>query len=289
MFFNLGVFLTSMEKGVIYTPQEQQRVILPLLKKLHQWHQSGKTLVVGIQGGQGTGKTTLVRLLEEILHSAGYAAVSFSLDDFYTPWKERRALQQKYPHNPFYHISRGLPGTHRVQLLKKVLGALKRGKNAEIPRFDKSLHQGAGDVLKKKRKIRERQDFVLFEGWCVGIPPLSASELQRICRKQGIPLDHMDPTGKHQQVVLRFLKHYQPAWAQMDRLIQLQPDSSGFHLQWRLQQEKELREKKRGGMSPQEVKRFTEPYLPFTYACYEKVKPDVKILINKEHTLYAME
>ncbi len=273
----------------IYTKQEEQKVLVPLLKKIYQWRQPGKTTIIGIQGGQGTGKTTLVHFLQEVLQRAGYKVVSFSLDDFYTSWKERQQLAEKHLHNPFYQISRGMPGTHRLELLKKILQALKEGRTAEIPIFDKSLHQGAGDIAKQTRKVSGRQDFILFEGWCLGLPVVENKELKRICQKNKIDLQNLDPKLKYSKEVLQFAKKYRSLWKYLDKIVMLKPSSSGLHLQWRLQQEKELQEKKGSGMDPEQVKRFVEPFLPFTYLCYEKVKPDVRILISKEHKMYEME
>ena len=273
----------------IYTRYEQQTVILPLLEKFHHWHQPGKTVIIGIQGGQGTGKTTLVNLLQEILNKEGYKVISFSIDDFYTTWKNRKELAKKYPHNPFYQIPRGMPGTHRIELLKKVLQELKAGKETEIPLFDKSLHNGGGDIAKNTKKITQRQDFVLFEGWCLGLPMVSTNELQKICNKNKISLRNLDPKLKYSTVVLQFVKKYQRLWRYLDRFIMLKPDSSALHLQWRLQQEKELKEKKNRGMSEEQIEKFVEPYLPFTYVCYEKVKAEVKILIDGKHRMYEIK
>ncbi len=284
----------------MYTKKEEQEVLLPLLKKLHHWHlksqpslHSGKSLnrttIIGIQGGQGTGKTTLVQMLQEVLRRAGYKVTSFSIDDLYTSWKERKQLARKYPKNPFYQISRGLPGTHRVELLKKVLEALKQGKATEIPLFDKSLHQGAGDISKSTRKVTEKQDFVLFEGWCLGLPVVSVKELKKICEKDKISLQNLDPEFKHSKTVLQLTKRYQPLWKFLDHFIMLKPSSSDLHLQWRLQQEKELKQKKGAGMSTEQVEKFVEPYLPFTYVCYERVKADVKIFIDERHRMRKIE
>ncbi|MBI2666680.1 hypothetical protein HYX13_03655 [Candidatus Woesearchaeota archaeon] len=273
---------------MMYTKKEEQEILIPLLKKFHQWHQPEKTIIIGIQGGQGTGKTTLVNVLQEVLSKAGYTVTSFSIDDFYTSWKERELLAKKYSKNPFYQISRGLPGTHQVKLLKKVLEKLRQGKQIEIPLFDKSLHQGAGDSI-GFRKITQKQDFVLFEGWCLGLPVISFEELQRICKKEKINLKKLDPSLKHAKIVLQFVNEYQPLWKYIDHFIMLQPNSSSLHLQWRLQQEKELKQKKGSGMSKREVEKFVEPFLPFTYACYEKVNPDVKILIDKKHRMYGLK
>ncbi len=274
----------------VYTKEEIRRILAPLansiISRIKKSRISGRTLIVGIQGGQGTGKTTLVTFLKKYLSAKGYRVEAFSIDDFYKTWKERLALARKYPQNPYYHISRGLPGTHRVELLRSVLQKLKAGKSAELPVFDKSLRHAQGDVSPATRKVRGRNDIILFEGWCLGLPVISLKELSRIGKKHAIPLKKLDPTRKHSAVVLRFLKEYQPLWKQIDYMIMLKPDSSRLHFQWRWQQEKELKKKTGRGMTKQQVERFVQPYLPFTYACYEKVKADAVLRIDKEHSIY---
>jgi D-glycerate 3-kinase len=273
----------------VYTKQEEKLCLIPLITKLQQWHQPGKTVIVGIQGGQGTGKTTLGRLLVDVLERVGMKVTAFSIDDFYTSRRQRKILARKYPHNPYYQIARGMPGTHRVSLLQKTLTKIKTGKNFELPIFDKSLHQGAGDIAKRTKKVKGRQDFVFFEGWCLGAPKVTSKEFQRVCKKYKVDLKTLDPNLKFHKVLLKHVKDYQASWKLLDKMVMLQPDSSNLHLKWRAQQERELKAAKGSGMSPQEISSFVAPYLPLTYLCYEKVKFDVKILINARHKLYRIK
>lgn len=277
-----------LERNSIYSSHEIRSILIPLLRRLQSQHHPGKTTVVGIQGGQGTGKTTLVRFLEQELRHRGYRIVSFSIDDFYTNYRARKQLARKYPNNPFYQISRGLPGTHRINYLLKVLKALKTGKSVHLPVFDKSLHHAAGDISKQTIPVRGRQDFVLFEGWCLDIPAVSSAEFIRTCRKGGVLLRKLDPLLVHHKVVLRFIKNYQSVWEYLQYLIMLQPTSPELHKKWRLQQEKELKKETGTGMTKREIEEFVEPYLPFTYLCYEKIKPHVKILVNQRHKFYKI-
>ena len=251
-------------------------------------HSDGKTIIVGIQGGQGTGKTTIVQFLEKQLKKKGFNVQSFSIDDYYKSWKERKALQQKYPSNPFYHISRGLPGTHRVKFLLETLQKTKAGKDFEIPVFDKSLYDGKGDVLSKTRKVKGRQDFVIVEGWCVGMPEVSSQKFLEICDKNN-NIKKLDPKLQDHKIVLGFLKGYQPIWKLLDYQIMLKADSPEVHKKWRLLQEKRLKAVKGMGMSKKEVHAFVEPFLPFTYVCYDLIKPDVKILIDEKHNFYKID
>ena len=98
-----------------YSSSSEQQIISQLLRKIVSLHKKGKTLIVGIQGGQGVGKTTLIKYLKEHLLTQGYRVQSFSIDDFYESYKKRQILSKKYPLNPFYQIPRGMPGTHRLQ------------------------------------------------------------------------------------------------------------------------------------------------------------------------------
>lgn len=280
--------IVSSGKHSVYSSTEIHSVLTPLLQQLQSQYRRGKTQIIGIQGGQGTGKTTLVHFLEHGLRQSGYRVISFSIDDFYTSYAARKRLAKKYPENKFYQISRGLPGTHRVNDLLKVLKSLQAGKPTTLPVFDKSLHQAAGDISKKTISVTKRQDFVLFEGWCVGIPLVSSAAFIRYCQKGGILLKKIDPLLVDHKVVLQFIKEYQPLWKYLHYLVILQPTSLELHKKWRLQQERELKQKTGKGMTKKEIGEFVEPYLPFTYLCYEKMKPNVKILVNERHKFYKM-
>ncbi len=285
----LKEIITPLEPHSLYTSTELHKIILPLTKKIITLHNPKKTIIIGIQGGQGTGKTTLVKTMEQILAQMDYKVKSFSIDDFYLAAKQRKQLAKINANNPFYQIARGMPGTHRIKELKQTLSNIKAGKPFHIPLFDKSLHHGYGDVLKKTLKVNQKQDFILFDGWCQGIPTSSSKQLQKICKKDNIPLKEIDPQLKYHKTVLKNLKQYQPLWKTINYLIMLKPDSSKLHQQWRWQQELELIKKKHKGMTQAQIEYFVNIYLPFTYLCYEKIKPNLKILINKRHEMYKIK
>jgi len=269
-----------------YSSSSEQQIISQLLRKIVSLHKKGKTLIVGIQGGQGVGKTTLIKYLKEHLLTQGYRVQSFSIDDFYESYKKRQILSKKYPLNPFYQIPRGMPGTHRLQLMNETLHKIKAGKPFVIPLFDKSSHQGKGDISSKHIRVLGRQDFILFDGWCLGMPTVSSHELIKICAKNGIKLGEIDPEFKYHKLVLSFNRLYQFLWKYLDFMVMLKADTPELHIQWRLKQEKELKKRTGKGLSDTEVKRLVSYYLPFTYLCYDNVKADVLIGINKMHRIY---
>jgi len=272
-----------------FNKEEEKRLIVPLTKKLINIHKKGSTTIVGMQGGQGTGKSTIVNFLKKHLKRKGFKVQSFSIDDFYKTWKERQKLQRKYPKNSFYQVSRGMPGTHRVKNLSSTLKNAKLGKNLEIPIFDKSLHKGQGDVVKKIIKVKSRQDFILFEGWCVGIPKASSKKLIEISKKNKINLKKLDPALKYHKTVLKFIDTYQPLWKYLDFMVMLKPDSAKVHKEWRLLQETRMKKKKGQGMSEKQIGKFVQPYLPFTYLCYDMIKPNVTISIDVKHNYYKIK
>jgi len=271
-----------------FTKEEEKKIISPIAERLQKKCIKGKTTIIGVQGGQGTGKTTIVQFLERRLRKNGFRVQSFSIDDFYKSWKERKALQQKYPVNPFYQISRGLPGTHRVKFLLETLQRAKLGKDFAIPLFDKSLYDGKGDVLSKNKKVKGRQDFVILEGWCIGMPKVDSQDFVKICKRNKINIKKLDPKLQEHKVVLRFVKEYQPIWKLLDYQVMLKADSPEVHKKWRLLQEKRLKAAKGMGMDKKEVHAFVEPFLPFTYVCYDLIKPDAKVLIDEKHNFYRI-
>ena len=270
-----------------YSTSEFKNIMIPLLDRIISKHKNHKTTIVGIQGGIGTGKTTLVNFLKEILKQMGYKVQSFSIDDFYKTRKERLELSRKFKQNPFYQISRGLPGTHRVNILWNTLQWIKKGKNFNIPIFDKSLYNAYGDVLNKKIKIKKKLDFVLFEGWCIGIPYTSIYELSAILNKYKIK--NLDYKPEHAKIVLKYVKSYQKLWKYLDCIIMLMPKNPELHKKWRYQQELKLKKVTGKGMSKKEINRFVRPYIPFTYLCYEKIKPDIKIELDEKHRFIKLK
>ena len=74
-----------------------------------------KTLIVGLAGGQGSGKTTISSILSIILKRYFKLDVFIiSIDDFYKTRKDRKKLSTtKHP----LLITRGVPGTHDCKII----------------------------------------------------------------------------------------------------------------------------------------------------------------------------
>lgn len=127
-------------------------------------------LVVGINGAQGSGKSTLCRFLEVMLAQEGLRAATLSLDDLYLTRGQRAALARDV--HPLF-ATRGVPGTHDVELGLAVIGDLLAGRDLALPRFDKARD----DRSPRVERIAGPVDVLLLEGWCVGARPQAAADL----------------------------------------------------------------------------------------------------------------
>lgn len=191
---------------------------------------SSRCLVVGVQGLQGSGKSTLCAALERTLPGC----VALSLDDFYLP---DAALDRAHP-DPRLR-GRGNPGTHDVALLRRCVDLLREGRDARVrlPVYDKCAHDGRGDRSTTERTIdASATRLVLLEGWCVGF------------RARGWGGDAVD----------RHLRAYAPLFDSLDGLVVLRADVAWVR-EWRRQAEPE------GGM--RDVDAFVDRFLP-TYDAY---------------------
>ena len=84
---------------------------------------NGETYVLGINGAQGTGKSTLAELVSEYLTGEhGRSVVILSIDDLYLTREERRSLGRSI--HPLLS-TRGVPGTHDVTLGISVIERLR--------------------------------------------------------------------------------------------------------------------------------------------------------------------
>jgi len=112
----------------------------------NKYKKKGETLILGFSGGQGSGKTTVSGILKIILKKFFKRKLHVSsIDDFYKTLNDRDKMSHK-THSLFK--TRGVPGTHDINLVKKFFYFIKKKKfkKTKLPKFDKSID----DRLKKK-------------------------------------------------------------------------------------------------------------------------------------------
>ncbi len=125
--------------------------------------------VLGVSGGQGSGKSTLCALLQAASHFFGEKVALLSIDDFYKTKSERETLSREV--HPLL-ATRGPPGTHDIECLNRAVRELVSGSACEVPVFDKGL-----DDRTSTRTINAGSDRVVVEGWCVGVLPEPSERL----------------------------------------------------------------------------------------------------------------
>lgn len=207
-----------------------------------------RPLIQGILGGQGTGKSTLARLLRGILAADGLRVACLSIDDLYKTWGDRQQLQRVDPRLRW----RGPPGTHDVDLGIQTLQAFRQGKSpVALPRFDKSLHQGQGDRISPD--LIPGADIVLFEGWFVGLRPIDPAAFDDAPPPIVTAADRAFARDCNTR-----LADYLPLWNLLDGLIVLHPQDYRLSQQWRKQAEHRMTASGRPGMSDAEIDQFVE-------------------------------
>ncbi len=265
---DITAFLTQHRLPETYA-LSAQKWFVPVADALYSHYKSAKKpLIVGINGCQGSGKSTLSAFIEAYL-TAEYQlnVVSLSLDDFYLPRTDRQSLAVKV--HPLL-ATRGVPGTHDVDLALSTLGRLKEYGTVSLPRFDKAndnpLSVGDWPV------VNSPCDIVIFEGWCVGAPPQEEQALN-------VPVNDLereqDPLGIWRKFVnTQLAGKYQTLFNSIDHLLMLRAPSFEQVYTWRCEQEHKLAERVQheGGsasaiMSDDEIWQFIQLYQRLTEHC----------------------
>lgn len=244
-------------------------------------HVQQRTLVVGINGAQGTGKSTLARLLQTLLaRMGGLRAAILSLDDLYLTMAER--MQRASQIHPLL-ATRGVPGTHDVDLGVRVIRALREGRPVVLPRFDKAADERC--PMEQCPKWEGRCDVLLFEGWCVGARPQRGEDIQE-------PVNGLerieDATGEWRWYVNRQLAGpYQRLFREIDLLVMLLPPDFEHVYAWREEQEARLRATGGGGsaMTPSAVRRFVMHFERLTRFMWEEMpaRADAVVELGQDH------
>ncbi len=262
---------------------------LPLSNKIFKKYTlNNKTKIIGLTGGQGSGKSTISNILRIVLkYGYNLNTVIFSIDDFYKTFKERKKMSLKVC--PLF-LTRGVPGTHDTKLLNICLRNLKKSKftNHLIPKFDKSID----DRLPKKKwqKIRRKPDIVIFEGWCIGAFPQKKKDLL-------VPLNKLEKEKDKKKIWRNRVNNelsnnYRKIFNLIDEFIFLRVPSFEHVYRWRLLQEKKLRATSKGKktMNDIQVKEFIMYYERLTKHMLKNfgTKADTIIQIDKKHKLKSI-
>ena len=247
-----------------------------------------KPLMIGLAGGQGSGKTTISSILTLILQKYFKLKVfKVSIDDFYKTRKNRKVLSKnKHP----LLMTRGVPGTHDVDLILKFFKKVKSKsfKNLTVPKFNKAID----DRCKKSLwfKLKSKPDVVIFEGWCVGAKAQTNKQLK-------IPINSLervyDQGIKWRSHVNNQLKSkYKTLFKQLDGLLYLKAKNFNILRNWRLKQERKLwvqtKEKKNLKiMSSGDVINFMQTYQRITQQMFKDAIKSSSIImnLNKNHKI----
>ena len=224
-----------------------------------------KPFIVGLGGGQGTGKTTITSIISIVLKKYFKLNVfKISIDDFYKTRKERILLSKKV--HPSL-ITRGVPGTHDVSSMFSFFKRVK-SKNfraLKLPKFNKAID----DRYNKKLwySIKKKPDIIIFEGWCVGARAEKNNSLKKAINSLERNNDKKLIWRKfvNQQLKLKYKKLY----TQLDCMLFLKANNFRLIQQWRLKQEKKLwlknkRSRNNKIMNKKDVIKFMQTYQRIT-------------------------
>ena len=264
---------------------------LPLAQWINQQRPQNRTWIIGLNGAQGTGKSTLSAVLKIILEeNYNCNTAIISLDDLYLPRSDRKVLAQTI--HPLLQ-TRGVPGTHDTELgirLLDELCALSENQHLLLPRFDK-----ASDDRRPKAEWEQFNGpahVVIFEGWCVG---------SKAIHEQGLtePINKLEAEEDSNGLWRRYVNHqlqtaYKELFAPIERLILLQaPDFACIH-SWRWEQEQKLITHSRQGhatraMDEAGISRFIQHFERLTRQNLKQLPEtaDIVLALDSEHHIIS--
>jgi D-glycerate 3-kinase len=265
--------------------QTAEQHFLPLARRLPQIRGDKSQLLLGINGAQGTGKSTLADFLRIAAESMfDWRVAVLSIDDFYYTHDERLSFAKNV--HPLLK-TRGVPGTHDTDMLGNYLDRLRQLDRSDciaLPRFDKATD----DRVDESRwpVVKGPIDLVILEGWCVGTVAQSDAELQR-------PVNSLerseDPDCAWRSYVNEQIKaNYESIFDKLDYLIFMRAPSFDAILRWRVEQEEKLADVSPKGssglMNKEQIERFLQYYERMTRANLATLASSADVVFNLDDT-----
>ncbi len=219
---------------------------------------SSSTRVLGISGAQGSGKSTLAAHVVAAATAHGKSARAISLDDFYLDLPQRKQLAAQI--HPLF-LTRGVPGTHDIELLHMFFASLRGAAPLTLPRFDKGSDRRLPES--EWERVDAPLDLLVFEGWCLGVEAQTGdalltpvNSLEAIEDADGLWRGHVNAC---------LTRDYPPLWAQIDLLAMLRAPSFAVVAGWRDQAETALRARSAvRAMSAEQIRRFIRHFQRLT-------------------------
>ncbi len=263
-------------------------------------------LLVAVNGAQGTGKSTMALFLKALLKKQGKQTAVISIDDLYHTFQARKKLAEDV--HPLL-VTRGVPGTHDIELGQLVIQHLQQAKLGEviqIPVYDKAVDDRAPQS--QWPSISAPVDIIILEGWCVGAKPMLDADLQR-------PINQLEADEDQDFVWRHYInqelkEQYQQFFSQFDLLVMLKAPSFDCVREWRALQEEKLARKMqvrmtdaqtnengkvnapyKGLMDSSALNRFMMHYERLTKHMLEEMpkRADVLITLQQDHSIESVD
>ena len=263
----------------------------PLATQLIEMQKNqGGPLIIGINGAQGTGKSTLARFLSLMLTQQQLRVANLSLDDFYLDSNHRGHLAREV--HPLL-ATRGVPGTHDLELAEHVMEKLTEPHSQGqllLPRFDKAIDEPKPQTVWDAVDLPI--DVVLLEGWFVGLQPEAQGSLETPVNS--LETDE-DTSGTWRYYVNKRLLDYQGLFQKIDYLVMLKAPSFDCVYQWRsLQEEKLAANAGSAGnkvMDQSALDRFIQHFERLTRHCLTALpeQADLVFYLDQDHQIFKSQ
>ena len=253
--------ITNQDLDIEYIEKNYLKILLKLKSKNK----------IMIAGSQGSGKSSLSKLIKLYLEKFCYkSVVIISMDDFYLSKNQRTQLSKNI--HPLF-LTRGVPGTHDLELMnKKIKQIFNKEFPIYLPIFDK-----VSDTRKRTYKKVLKADVIIFEGWCAGAQPVDQNYLQKNFNNLE---KHKDKNFIWRNSYNKYLNEYQKLFSQFNFFIYFQFNQWDHVLNWKYKQELELRDKKKDLGLKKYLREFIQYYEKVSKWMHLKVPKYCNILIK---------